>query len=461
MVLFRYPTFFILLICMACGAPQEVDFILTNATIIDIQNNTTIPNQLIAISGDKIIAVDNDYKLGKYSSQSILNIEGRFVMPGLWDNHVHFRGGDALIEENKQLLPLFLHYGVTTVRDAGGDMTPSVQEWAKQIEAGELEGPNIFTSGPKLDGSRPSWEGSIKVVTDEDVQSALDSLESIQADYVKMYDGNLSKEIYYAIIREAEQRGLQTTGHMPMSADIIEAAELGLDGTEHMFYALKEASPLADSLTEAGLGYGMVDDLVRSYDPVLAEQAYQKLAEKDFFITPTQYIGKVLSELLITDHSSDSTLKYIPSGIQETYQMRLNRAKRGGENYTKSSMAEEKVFMSMVAPMYRSGIYVLAGSDCGPFNSFTYPGHSIHEELRLFVEEAGLTPQEALTTSVVHGPKFFGLEDEYGSIGKGKFADLLILNGNPLEDISNTRAINSVIAKGRLYSESKLRSLLR
>lgn len=449
--------FFLLL---ACSSLQEVDIIIYNATIVDIQNGKTIPNQLIAITDGTISSVDESSNSNSYYAPEIIDAEGKFVMPGLWDNHVHFRGGKELIQQNKDFLSLFLAFGVTTVRDAGGDITPSVQEWISEIEEGILDGPTIFTSGPKLDGSRPSWDGSLKVVTEKDVQTALDSLESIKADYVKMYDGNLTKEAYYSIIEESEKRGLKTTGHMPMSANILEAAELGLDGTEHMFYVLKEASPLADSLTDAELGYGMIDDLIQSFDPELAERAYETLARREFFITPTQYIGKILSELLITDHTTDPTLTYISPEIQQTYEMRVNRAKRGGENYTKSSMAEEKIFMAMVKPMFDAGIFVLAGSDSGPFNSFTYPGISIHEELRLFVEEAGLTPQEALITSIIHGPKFFDLEDSYGSVEKGRVADLLILNGNPLMDINQTKEINSVIQKGKSYSQLDLGILL-
>lgn len=90
---------------------------------------------------------------GKYEALEILDAQNKYVMPGLWDMHVRFRGGDSLIQENKDLLPLFLAYGVTTVRDAGGDITPSVMDWRKQIQNGTLDGPSIFSSGPKLDDS--------------------------------------------------------------------------------------------------------------------------------------------------------------------------------------------------------------------------------------------------------------------------------------------------------------------
>jgi len=454
-------TFLILLFftfLISCDSPQEADLILTDVSIIDVLNNKIISNQLIAVAGNRIIATDNASNIENYRSEQIASLDGKFVMPGLWDNHAHFRGGEELIEANKNLLPLLLAFGVTTVRDAGGDITPSIHEWQQLIKAGELDGPTIFTPGPKLDGSRPAWEGSLNVTNEEDILAALDSLESINADFVKMYDGNLTKESFYGIIEEAQKRDLKTTGHMPLSADLMKAVELGLDGTEHLYYPLKEGSPLADSLTNAGLGYGMITSLMNSYDDELAKKAYSDLAKYSFYITPTLHVGKTLAELLVVDHSEDSLLKYISPKITDTYQRRLNSAKRGGESYTKARAVWVSSFSNMVKPMYDAGIYILAGSDSGPFNSFTYPGESIHKELKLFVN-AGLTPQEALISSIIHGPQFFDLENDYGSIEKGKIADLLILNENPLENITNTTSISDVVAQGKWYTKSELDTL--
>ncbi|MFY0683590.1 MAG: amidohydrolase family protein [Balneola sp.] len=447
------------LFLLNCQGPQSADLIITDATIVDVINNSVIPNQLIAVSGDKIIATDDISNLGNYTSEKIISVEGRFVMPGLWDNHTHFRGGEDLVQENKDFLSLFLAYGITTVRDAGGDITPSLQEWEQMIAENKLAGPTIFTPGPKLDGEEPAWEGSISVTNSTEVSDALDSLEAIKADYVKMYDGSLSKDSFYDIIEQAEARGFKTTGHMPLTANLMRAVELGLDGTEHLYYPLTEGSPLGDSLIKAGVGYGMITPLMDSYDDELAKQAYATLAESEFYVTPTLHVGKTLAELLVVDHSEDSLLDYISPKIVDTYQRRINLAERGGESYTNMRAQWVTSFSNMVKPMYDAGIYILAGSDSGPFNSYTYPGESIHSELALLVN-AGLTPQEALITSVVYGPKFFGLESEYGSIESDKIADLLILNNNPLEDISNTTSIFGVIADGNWNSKSDLQELM-
>ncbi|RUA32082.1 MAG: amidohydrolase, partial [Bacteroidetes bacterium] len=240
---------------------KEVDLILLNATVVDVHNDRAIPNQYITLKGDTIFSVGSMLEKANYDFKESIDLAGQYIMPGLWDNHVHFRGGTDLIGENLDLLGLFPKFGVTTVRDAGGDMTPAVMDWSKKINQKELLGPYIFTSGPKLDGSKPAWEGSIKIENQKDIEMALDSLQSINVDYVKIYDGSLSSENFYAIIEATEKRSMKVTGHMPMSADFQKAISLGMDGSEHMYYIMKACSPKADSLTDLGLGYGMMETI--------------------------------------------------------------------------------------------------------------------------------------------------------------------------------------------------------
>lgn len=197
----------------ACNSSREqADVIILNATILDIESGEEIPGKMIAISGDTLQAVLDMDEKDSFKAAKIIDAKNKYVMPGLWDMHVHFRGGDTLAVENKDLLPLFLAYGVTTVRDAGGDITNNVLNWRKKIGTGELTGPTIFTSGPKLDGPKPAWPGSIQVATLDDIPGALDSLEKLGVDYVKMYDGSLSNEVFYGIIAAAQERGFKTTG---------------------------------------------------------------------------------------------------------------------------------------------------------------------------------------------------------------------------------------------------------
>ncbi|WP_026839744.1 amidohydrolase family protein [Gillisia sp. JM1] len=453
----------ILLLFSSCNSEKpkrQYDLIITNATIIDVLGDTLNYSKLIAISKDTIRLVDDMANLDKYKAEEKFDANNNFVMPGLWDNHVHFRGGDSLIEENKNLLPLYLAHGITNVRDAGGDITQSVLSWKNQIAKKELKGPVILTSGPKLDGKKPAWPGSIIVETKEDVTSALDSLENLEVDYVKMYDGSLTKEVFYEIIKQSEKRGLKTTGHMPLSADLLTATELGLDGTEHMYYIIKACSPLADSLTKVNPSYSMFPEIVTSYDPELANNVFNKLASQNAYITPTLYIGTVLSELTEVDHAKDSLLNYIGLGIQKTYKGRLETAIKAKSQGNSSRSQLGILAKEMIVPLYKSGVKLLAGSDSGAFNSFVYPGESLLMELQSLVG-AGLTPQQALITSIVNGPEFFGLGKFYGSIAKSKVANLVILEKNPLKDIKNLTSIKATIVKGKVYDKMMLDNLLK
>ncbi|GAB2772165.1 amidohydrolase family protein [Salinimicrobium soli] len=456
-----FGTLIILLLASSCkeNSKQEVDLLITNASVLDLETGTTTGGRLIAISGDTIREVADMENRDQFEAPEVYDASDQIVMPGLWDMHVHFRGGDTLIQENKELLPLFLAHGITTVRDAGGDITPSVLEWREQIEKGELAGPDIFTSGPKLDGANPAWPGSIVVADSSDIEKALDSLEALNVDYVKMYDGSISKEMFYGIIKAAEQRGMKTSGHMPLAANILEAAEYGLDGSEHLYYVLKSCSPKADSLTQVDPGYGMMSEILATYDPELARQVFDQLQKENVFITPTLFIGKTLSEILEVDHSQDTLLQYVSSGIQETYRGRIESAKRARDAGSTMRQEMEKRSMQVIKPMYDAGIPLLAGSDTGPFNSFVYPGSSLLGELEMLVE-AGLTPQEALRTSVINGPLFFDLEDFYGSIAPGKMAHLLILEKDPLKDIKNLRVPVAVIKNGKVYDHKKIQEMI-
>lgn len=445
--------FFLLTLYLSCAPKttyETCELLIKEVSIVDAQEDRLIPNQWVAVDSGRIIATGDMEKL-TYRSANEIEGAGRYLSPGLWDNHVHFRGGDGLIQENKALLVHFLSHGITTVRDAGGDITPAVKDWQEAINNEKMTGPTIFTSGPKIDGARPAWAGSLSVTSKEDVDWALDSLQAIGVQYVKTYDGSLSAAQYYQVIEEAERRGLKVTGHMPLSARFMQAVELGLDGTEHMYYLLKACSPVEDSLTALGKGYGMMADLLATYDEALADSVFSVLAARDFYVTPTLYIGKVLSGLAKDGHAGDSLLQYMGPGIQKTYEGRVRTAKRNTSSLSKSRAALGERFRSMIPPLFESGTNVLAGSDCGPFNSFVYPGQSLHGELQELVN-TGLTPAQALTCSYVNGPRFMDMMDDYGSVAPGKRADLILLRSNPLSDIRNLRTVETVIKNGQIIS---------
>ena len=464
----------LIICCLACSCfsqsqKNKYTIIITNASIVDVANNKIIPHRLIAISGDTIKAIDDTKKLKQYNADRYIDIAGKYILPGLWDMHVHFRGGDSLAEANKNLLPLFLFYGITTVRDCGGDITPSVMDWRKQIAKGTLDGPKIFTSGPKIDGPNSTWAGSLEVEAPEQISKALDSLQKINVDYVKLYESKISREAYLGIITQAEKRGMKTTGHMPYTVTLKEAVDQGLDASEHLYYVFKACSSKEDSITRAILESEHTEKPIslsaalplvyNTYDATTADRLFRYLAQKKFSITPTLFIIKTIGEIKETDHTGDKLLPYIDPKIQATYALRVNSAKRQSDEATLFKKKFDAKANELVPLMFRAGINIMAGSDCGATNSYVYPGESLHEEVKQLVA-AGLTPSQALQSATINGAKFFGVGGFYGSIQKGKCSDLVVFDANPLADIRAIDKVNMVLSNGRLYSRKDLDNLL-
>ena len=445
------------------------DVIINHVSIINVESGQVQPNQVVAISQGKILRIepaDQD----SYAARQYVNGNGRYLIPGLWDMHVHFRGGDSLIAANKKSLTLFLAAGITTVRDAGGDLTPSIFQWRRDMDAGLLPGPRIFTSGPKIDGPHAYWPGSLEVETPAQIRKALDSLQRLRVDYVKIYDSKISGAAYLETIRQAQRRGLKTTGHMPYSVTLAEAVKRGLDATEHLYYVFKACSGKEDSLTalvRASLNtpkplglFAVLPAVYDTYSPAAADRIFALMAKHHTAAVPTLYIQKTLAELPDNDHAQDSLLAYIDPKIQATYARRLASARQQSLAAQTFSKQLNTKFMSMVPLMQSAGVPLLAGSDSGAFNSFIYPGASLQGELELLVQ-AGLTPLQALQAATINGAKFMGVASRTGTIAPGKDADLVLLTGNPLENIANVRKIDAVISRGKAYPAPVLANMLR
>ncbi len=202
----------------------------------------------------------------------------------------------------------------------------------------------------------------------------------------------------------------------------------------------------------------MLPQLLATYDEDLARASFEKLGSKEFYVTPALYIFQMMSQLHEIDPSIDSILLLMGPGIQKTYERRIKQAQNRSPEGKQMMLDMSQRFNSMVAPMFRAGITLLAGSDCGPSNSYVYPGSALHSELALLVK-SGLSPQEALSTSVINGPQFFGLEEYYGAIEAGKVAHLILLSKNPLEDIENMKNVE-VVVKGAKVSQRPRRNSL-
>jgi len=439
--------------------PPQYDMAILNGTIIDIGTGD-LSTQHLFISEGRIVKMVSSETDVQFFATTVLDAKNKFLVPGFWDNHVHFRGGAELIEANKDFLKLFLANGITTVRDAGGDLTASVMEWKEQIAQGTLAGPTIFTSGPKLDGANATWAGSLVVESEADITTALDSVEQLGVDFVKLYDSRISGELFLETLRHAETRGMLTSGHMPFSVTLGETVDAGIDAIEHLYYVLKGCSSEEGEITRAIANKEMgfwesMEKLIASYDEATAMAAFAQLKDNNTYVVPTLHIGDVLSYLDEEDHTNDPYLKLMDSLFIETYQGRINRALTASEKAASDRKQLNTFFKELAASLNDAGVNLLAGSDSGAYNSYTYPGVSLHNELKAMVG-SGLSPLEALRTSAYNGAGFFGMQNDYGALSEGKIADIVLLNTNPLKNISDTRNIHRVIKGTQVYDPAVL-----
>ncbi|MCL6265527.1 amidohydrolase family protein [Flagellimonas myxillae] len=464
----RFLAFSVMLLSLVAGCQEKskeriVDMVIGDAQVIHLETGE-IKNQDVYLADGRITAILDKGTKTDFKATSEFNAHGKYLLPGFWDNHIHLRGGDSLVKNNKNFLKLFIANGITSVRDAGGDLTPSVLSWKKEITSGNLIGPTLFTSGPKIDGPNATWAGSLAVEKERDIKTALDSLEKLPVDFVKLYDSRISGENYLKILFEAEKRNLITSGHMPFSVTVEETVNAGMDAIEHLYFVLKgcasNEAEITQKIKEKEFGFWQaIPSLLEHYSDSTAQTTFKKLKDNNVFVVPTLHIGKTLSYLDEIDHSKDAYLDYMGNGVIKTYQGRIDRAMNATEENREERKALDAFFGKLAKSLNDAGVKLLAGSDSGAYNSYTYPGISLHQELELMVEN-GISPLDALKTSAYNGAKFLHQESDYGTVQEGKVADLVLLEGNPLEDIRVTRKIFAVCKGGSLFEKSALKQLL-
>lgn len=435
---------------------RAVDLLVRHAHVVDVQTGRITRDQAIAIRGDTIVAIVADRAATSRSATRIdaartLDAGGRYVIPALWDMHVHFGGGDSLIAENRLLLKLYLANGIVAVRDAAGDLSPSVLAWRDSVAHGQLEGPTIFTSGPKLEGKNSIWPGDLEVGSREEVDAGIAQLQAMRVDFVKLTDNTLSPDLFRYALGELRRRGMRTSAHIPVAVPVREAVDSGLSSIEHLSYAIRAGTERSE--VKPG------SDVMTAFDLATAQATYRRMAERGTAITPTLNISRVLAWLDSEDHSRDDYLRYIGPGLRATYTWRVERAATADAAAIARRHALYEFTSAKLPLLQRAGVLILAGTDAGFLNSFDYPGLGLHHEMALMVK-AGLTPVEALRAATINGARFLGRDDRHGALRVGGVADLLVLDRNPLDDITATETIHAMVMRGTVRDRGALDALL-
>jgi imidazolonepropionase-like amidohydrolase/SAM-dependent methyltransferase len=397
-----------------------------------------------------------------------IDATGKYVIPGLWDMHIHPDDPEIYPlnpkeEDKNRLMPLFTLNGVTTARDMGGDLE-LLKRWRAKIGKGELVGPRLYFGGPLVDGPKPMWPGSIAVSNPEQGRDAVRTLKRGGADFVKVYS-LLPKDAYLAICDEAKKLKMPVSGHVPDSVSIIEAVEAGQICQEHLLGFLREfcdrnaARRAAQELPAGSSAMARRTAILKAYSDTYnatkANTVYKQFVQKGIWHTPTLLVSRRQTNYRPDDPVIAPWLSYMPAYLRKhwTPEQNVHLGERRGDTGEGDRILEQLNFR-MVREMQAAGVKLMAGSDCGG-NPHMVPGFSLHEELAILVE-AGLTPMQALQTATRNPAEFLGLLKTDGTLEKGKRADLVILDGDPLANISNTQRISSVLANGRLYGKSGL-----
>jgi len=446
----------ILISLFSCVQRPIYDVSILDVKRIDMETGL-IDNVSIYINQDRIALIQNTHSK-EFEAKETIDVKGAYAIPGLWDNHIHFRGGASLLKDNEMFLEQFINNGITSVRDAGGDLTPFIKIWQTEISKNERVGPTIFTSGPKIDGKNPTWQGSLEVESEAELDQALDSLEKLKVDFVKLYDSKLNGNLFLSALKKSKTRGLIASGHMPFSVTLNQALDAGMNGVEHLYYILKGSSKdeleITKQFQSGTLGFWQAMPLlINSYNDTTANRLFNKMKKQEVFVIPTLHIGNTLSYLDEIDHSSDEYLNLLSTRFKSTYERRIKSALNSTPETRANRKNLDTFFRKLTLKLHESGVQLMAGSDAGAYNAYVYPGPSLHKELESLVA-VGLSPLEALKTSVINGPKWLGVEEDYGAIGIGKKADILLLKKNPLINIKNTTSIQAVIKNGRYVKKN-------
>ena len=415
------------LLLLGCRTPDDdtTTLLLRHVNIIDVEEGSILEDRRVFIKDSLIVHLEKDDELAFLSVAQQLDTEGQFLIPGLWDMHVHMCWAETI---DRLFAKAFLHYGITGVRDMGGSLD-LLNDYRERIRKEPILGPAIIGCGPFLDG-RPPLQADFSIALDSSVniRTCLDSLALAGSDFLKVYSMLGERELT-RIAKVADELDLDFAGHLSEKIEPEIAVDLGQASIEHL-NRLEELWP---------------EDSLRLWDIA------GLMRRRGTYLCPTSILYHRKASM--SDHDRlerPADEGFIPPVLRAEWEASRRRrlqesSSLEGQEQLKARFREQQ---ELIIALQRAGIPLLAGSDFAGI-AYVYPGYGLHEELQLLVE-AGLSPLEALQTATVHPATYLKMEERYGSIGAGKYADLVLLKYNPLENISHTLSIQAVIRRGQL-----------
>ncbi len=441
----KYALIVLMLVAAGCQEGKHAGIAIRGATVITGDGTDPIPNATVFIHGDTIhsISLSTDIPNG----YAVVNAEGKWLMPGLWDQHIH------LSKTRPSAMNTLIYYGITSVRDTGGDID-EVLSWRSETASGLRTGPTIYAAGSYLE-SPANFESMLARAIEDNVEPVrrmrrpVDGPEAAREIVRELVDRGVDlikvravkdDSTFVAIGQAAASSGVPFVGHtMGLSLDTI--LEARVSSIEHFFI------PFLDDLDEAER---------RRYFREFAKQGTVFVPNMQLFIdseqTPDDSIQAFLTGPLTADNAERA---YMSRYALKEWQEQLDQDRSDGRKSFFKRLVPSVV--RDVREMREEGMTVLPGTDTAVV--FAFPGRSLHRELELWVDTLGFTPMETIVAASHESAKFMGVGDEVGLVRPGHRADLLLLDRSPLEDISNTLTINHVFLRGKAFDHAALDSL--
>jgi len=435
--------------------------VFTHVTLIDATGAAAKPDMTMVIIDGRIEALGRSGKIRLPKNAQVVDASGKFLIPGLWDMHVHQWNKEAFF-------PLFIANGVTGVRDMFAPLPP-IKQWRAEVAAGTTIGPQIVAAGIIVDGPYPPCAPcSIAVGNATEGRKAVLTVKEMGSDFIKVYS-TLPRDAYFAIADEAKRQNMVFAGHVPEFVSAGEASDAGQKSIEHLTGVLVAFSAKEEELrkeNEAQLraegfrGDTMTVEQFRALDSFDAKQAaalFARFKRNGTWMCPTLSVLRAVAFISDADFRNDLRLKYIQNFLRKQFwQDGYGFSSRSAEFNARARRVFQKQ-LEVVGMMKRAGVDFIAGTDTA--NPYVFPGFSLHDELALLVQ-AGFTPMEALQAATRDPARYLGRLGSAGTIEKGKIGDLVLLDANPLAEIGNTRKINAVVVGGTLITRPELDKML-
>ncbi len=405
---------------------------IVGGTLIDGTGDAPIPDAAVVIHDGRIETVGPRSKVKIPRDANVVDAHGKTILPGLWDMHAHF--------EQVEWGPIYLAAGVTTVRDCGNEFE-FIAAVRDAVAQGRGLGPRLLLAGV-VDGSGPLAIGVERVDTPEQARMWVDRYHAANFQQMKIYSSVKLEEVK-AVADEAHRLGMTVTGHVPEGLNAYQVIEAGQDQINHIQYIADIMhAPFPANTSRMDRMKAVADLDLSSPD---AQKAFSFLKEHHTVVDPTIALFEFFTATTAKPPASfEPDVNKIAPELAE----QLTDVGPPSER----SAINDKVFLkdlAIVGALHRAGIPVVAGTDQ------TVPGYSLHREIELYVQ-AGFTPMEAIQAATIVPAHAMGVDKESGTVEKGKRGDLILVNGDPLADIRNTRNVEYVITNGTMYHTAEL-----